>query len=85
MNAKKIASNHKVEVRIAVVNVAKELSFDSPLTSEEIRQALTTALSTQTPLVLSDSRGGQVIVPADKIGYIEIGEQSERRVGFGTL
>ena len=44
MNAKKIASNHKVEVRIAVVNVAKELSFDSPLTSEEIRQALTTAL-----------------------------------------
>jgi hypothetical protein len=34
---------------------------------------------------LNDSRGGQVIVPADKIGFVEIGEQAERRVGFGTL
>ncbi|CAB4585957.1 unannotated protein [freshwater metagenome] len=85
MSTKKVASNHKVEVRIAVVNVARELSFECPLTSEEIRVALNTALSSQTPLVLSDARGGQIIVPADKIGFIEIGEQSERRVGFGTL
>ncbi|MEY4412077.1 MAG: hypothetical protein RL560_336, partial [Actinomycetota bacterium] len=24
------------------------------------------------------------IVPADKIGYVEIGEPAERRVGFGV-
>jgi hypothetical protein len=24
-------------------------------------------------------------VPADRIGFVEIGEQTERRVGFGSL
>jgi hypothetical protein len=25
------------------------------------------------------------MVPADRIGFVEIGEQTERRVGFGSL
>jgi hypothetical protein len=33
---------------------------------------------------LSDIRGHEILVPASKIGYIEIGEPIERRVGFGV-
>jgi hypothetical protein len=36
-------------------------------------------------LVLTDTRGRQFIVPSSKIGSIEIGDISERRVGFATL
>ncbi|NDI01397.1 MAG: DUF3107 family protein, partial [Actinobacteria bacterium] len=36
------------------------------------------------PLVLQDVVGNEIIVPADKIGYVEIGEPAERRVGFGV-
>jgi len=84
MSNKKFSGEHKSEVRIAMANVASELVFDCPLTAEDIRAAVTVALSVGSPLVLNDIRGREIIVPADKIGYVEIGEQSERRVGFGT-
>jgi hypothetical protein len=35
-------------------------------------------------LTLTDIRGHEIIVPADKIGYVEVGEAASRRVGFGA-
>lgn len=84
MSSKKSTGNHKVEVRIAVTNISTELSFECPTGVDEIRSAVTSALTAGSPLVLSDVRGREIIVPADKIGFVEIGEQVERRVGFGT-
>ena len=71
-------------VRIAVSDVASELSFECPSTPAEIKSAVTAALSANTPLILTDARGHEIVVPAAKIGYIEIGEPVERRVGFGV-
>jgi hypothetical protein len=71
-------------VRIAVSDVASELSFECPSTPAEIKSAVTAALSANTPLILTDIRGHEIVVPASKIGYIEIGEPVERRVGFGV-
>ena len=34
---------------------------------------------------LADARGRQVLVPADKLAYVEIGESEARKVGFGTV
>ena len=34
---------------------------------------------------LTDSRGRRVLVPADKLAYVELGEQEARRVGFGAM
>ena len=85
MSAKKSAGNHKAEVRIAIINVSGELAFECPLTTAEIRETVSTALSSGSALILSDVRGREIIVPADKIGFVEIGEQAERRVGFCTL
>jgi hypothetical protein len=36
-------------------------------------------------LTLVDERGRKIIVAADKINYVEIGEPEARRVGFGAL
>ena len=85
MSAKKLTTNHKVEVRIAITNIASELAFECPSSVEEIRSAVTLALYSGSPLVLSDIRGREIIVPSEKIGFVEIGEQAERRVGFGTV
>lgn len=84
MSSKKSDGNHKVEVRIAITHVSSELAFECPTGVEEIRSAISTSLTSGSPLVLSDVRGREIIVPADKIGFVEIGEQVERRVGFGT-
>ena len=72
------------QVRIAVADVSSELSFECPSTPAEIKSAVTAALSANSPLILTDIRGHEIVVPAAKIGFIEIGEPVERRVGFGV-
>ena len=84
MSTKKSTDSHKSEVRIAITNVSGEVAFESPLGAEKIRELVASALTTGNALILSDVRGKEIIVPADKIGCVEIGDQSERRVGFGT-
>ena len=34
---------------------------------------------------LSVTKGGRILVPADKIAYVEFGGAEARRVGFGNI
>ena len=36
-------------------------------------------------LQLADEKGRKVLVPADRLAYVEIGEVSIRKVGFGAI
>jgi hypothetical protein len=76
-----------VEVKIGVQNAARELVLESAQTPDDITEAVSAALSANGngTLILVDERGRRVLVPVDKLAYIEIGEQIERRVGFGAM
>jgi hypothetical protein len=74
-----------VEVKVGVKGAARELSLESAQTPEEIAEAVKAALADGGILTLADEKGRQVIVPVDKLAYVEIGEQVERRVGFGAI
>ena len=74
-----------MEVKVGVKGAARELSLESAQTPEEITEAVKHALTDGGILSLTDEKGRQVIVPVDKLAYIEIGEQVERRVGFGAI
>jgi hypothetical protein len=50
-----------------------------------VKSAVATALTSGAPLNLQDSRGHEIIVAGDKIGFVDIGIASDRRVGFGAL
>ena len=84
MATKKTDSNQASHVRIAVTNISSELAFETSISPSEIKVAVAAAIAAGTPLSLTDIRGHEVIVPADKIGYVEIGQPAERRVGFGN-
>ena len=84
MSTKKSDSAIKVQVRITISNVTSDLNFESALGAEQIQSAVNTALKSGEALVLEDIRGRVMMVPADKIGFVEIGEQTDRRVGFGV-
>ena len=71
------------QVRIAVSDVASEIAFESGDSPKDIKAAIDKAISSGSTLSLTDTKGREFIVPAAKIGYFEIGEQTERRVGFG--
>lgn len=83
MATKKNESSTTTSVRIALANVGTDVAFESPQAPAEIKSAVAKSLSSSEPLVLNDVRGREFVIPADKIGFVEIGEQIERRVGFG--
>ena len=72
----------KSEVRISVADQVRELTIETASDREEGVGLVKKALSSSEPLVLTDTRGRQFVVPANKIGSVEIGDISERRVGF---
>jgi hypothetical protein len=75
-----------VEVKVGVKGASRELSIDSTLSVEELTKAIRAALADESGLlVLSDEKGRQVIVPVEKLAYVEVGESGERRVGFGNM
>jgi hypothetical protein len=74
-----------VEVKIGIQSVVRELILETSSGAQEIERALNAAISEGTVLVLQDEKGGKVIVPADKIAYLELGGNETRRVGFGNL
>ncbi|GAA1127577.1 hypothetical protein GCM10009663_76830 [Kitasatospora arboriphila] len=75
-----------VEVKIGVQNAPREIVLESPQTADEVEGAIAKALEgTSKLLVLADEHGRRVIVPAERLAYVEIGEPSIRKVGFGTL
>jgi hypothetical protein len=74
-----------VEVKIGVQYAARELLLESNQTPDEIEQAVADALKSGGLLILVDDRGRRVVVPADRLAYVEIGEPVERRVGFGAI
>jgi hypothetical protein len=73
-----------VDVRIGIQNVAKELAFESDESRDDVTKAVETALKDGGLLRLADSKGGEVVVPAAGIGYVEFGREKARRVGFAA-
>lgn len=71
-----------VDIRIGILNSPRELAFETSQTAAEIQKAVGDALAGGTVLTLSDDKGKHYVVPATAIGYVEIGTESTRRVGF---
>jgi hypothetical protein len=75
-----------VEVKIGVQHANRELVLESEQSPDEVQQAVADALSGSSALLqLTDDKGRRVIVPADRLAYVEIGEVSIRKVGFGAI
>jgi hypothetical protein len=75
-----------MQVRIGVQYVPKELVVETNQSADEVQQALADALNEGHSLfVIQDERGGRIVVPADRLAYLEIEESESRQVGFGTL
>jgi hypothetical protein len=75
-----------VEVKIGVQFAARELVLESSQTPDEVEKAVNDALKADLGvLALVDEKGRRVLVPADKLAYVEIAEAERRGVGFASL
>jgi hypothetical protein len=74
-----------VEVKIGVQFAPRELVLESAQTPAEVEEAVAGSLNGEGGLLsLVDDKGRRILVPTDKIAYVEIAETELRRVGFGT-
>ena len=75
-----------MEVKIGVQWAARELVLESGQTPDEVAKAVADALKADLGVLsLVDDKGRRVLVPADKLAYVEIAEAESRRVGFASL
>jgi hypothetical protein len=74
-----------VEVKIGVQYSPREIVLESPQPADDIERLVTAALDAGGLLSLADEKGRRVLVPVEKLAYVEIGESLERRVGFGAM
>ena len=76
-----------MEVKIGIHSVPRELIVETDTPAEEIERDLTRSLENggNSVFALSVAKGGKILVPADKIAYLEYGAPEARRVGFGPI
>jgi hypothetical protein len=75
-----------VDVKIGVQHAARELVLESTESADEITKAVSEALTGESRIFsLTDQSGRRVVVPSDKLAYVEIGEPTSRQVGFGAM
>ena len=75
-----------MEVKIGVQHAPREIVIESEQTPEEVESAVSAALADGAKLLsLADEHGRKVLVPAERIAYVEIGEPAARKVGFGAI
>lgn len=75
-----------VEVKIGVQHAPREIVLESGQSVEEVERLVNDALSGKTQLLsLQDEKGRKILVPTERLAYVEIGEPTVRKVGFGTL
>ena len=76
-----------MEVKIGIQSVPRELVVETDTPADEIERQLTLALAggDRSLFALAMTKGGKILVPADKIAYVEFGAPEARRVGFGNI
>jgi hypothetical protein len=75
-----------VDVRIGVTQAPREISVEvDDGERHDLKARIEAALSGATDVLwITDKRGRDVVVPAAKVAYVEIGSpDGDRRIGFG--
>ncbi|TQL47383.1 uncharacterized protein DUF3107 [Homoserinimonas aerilata] len=72
-----------MDIRIGITNSSREITFESNQTADQIRAVVAEALDGDAKyFTLSDEKGSLFIVPVATFGYLELGAENPRRVGF---
>ena len=71
-----------MEVKIGVQNAQRELVVETDSSPDDIEARLTEAMAGNGVLRLTDVKGRTLVVPAEKIAYLELGSPTSSAVGF---
>ena len=70
-----------MEVKIGIQHAPRELNFETAEDPESVEQKVADAVKDGI-FTLTDTRGRRIVVPGDRIAYVEIGGGVAGQVGF---
>ena len=71
-----------MEVKIGVQNAPRELAIDTDSDAEHVEKLVAEAVASGGVLTLSDAKGRRIVVPAEKLAYVDITTSLSGTVGF---
>lgn len=74
-----------MEIKIGIQDIAREVTIETERSGDEVEKDLGEALSSNGLFTLTDAKGRRLIVPARAIGYVDLGQEHTRPVGFGQI
>lgn len=72
-----------MEVKIGIQQAPREIAFESDAEPDELAATITKAWSANEMVELEDNKGRKILVPTEKISFVELGASNRGRVGFG--
>ncbi|HSO68248.1 MAG TPA: DUF3107 domain-containing protein [Arachnia sp.] len=74
-----------MEVKIGITDIPREVTIDATASPDELIVQLREAVEHSTLLELTDDKGRRVLIPGQRIAYLDLGSPSSGRVGFGAV
>ena len=74
-----------MEIKIGVQNIGREIVLESNEDADSVAKIVEDAITKGSEIRLMDDKGRLIIVPGNALGYVEIGAEEARRVGFGQF
>jgi hypothetical protein len=74
-----------LEIKIGIQNIGREIVLESAQDADTVATVVEEAITKGTELRLKDDKGRIIIVPGTALGYVEIGAEEARKVGFGQF
>lgn len=72
-----------MEIKIGVTNINREISIESEITAAELTKKLKAAMDGGL-LEIDGANGRRLAIPASQIGYLDMGSEHPRPVGFSV-
>ncbi|GII93064.1 DUF3107 domain-containing protein [Sinosporangium siamense] len=73
-----------MEIKISVRSVHREIVVETDLTAEQVEEEVRMAMAADRGVfAIEDVKGRRIIVPVASLGFVEIGGDELRPVGFG--
>ena len=72
-----------MEIKIGVRHIARESLLRPPNPKDVITEKVAKAIEDGSLLQITDDKGNTTLISGAQIGYVELGSDAKRHVGFG--
>lgn len=71
-----------MEVKIGIQQASRELSVEVDIDADAVEKLVSEAIASDGVIALTDTKGRRVLVPSQRLAFVEVGSGVVGQVGF---